>query len=77
MTDLQRVIPHEEIGLCNCAACGKPVIGERTIAKLLSGLTLGAKCFYTNIAGRIEGRPYCAGCLGGKAVRIYLPEDHQ
>ena len=40
------------------------MIGEMTIAKLLDGWTLGVKEFYQNIAGRIEGRPYCGECLG-------------
>ena len=39
--------------ICNCASCNKELVslfvkGERTS---------------TDIAGRIKGRPYCAGCL--------------
>lgn len=43
-------------GVCNCAACNKPI----------SSSARG----WRSVAGRIKGRPYCRGCLAPERGKV-------
>jgi hypothetical protein len=57
----------DDVGLCNCATCGRTMIGERTHEALMghprSSWPITARA-YRKLAGRINGRPYCHECIG-------------
>lgn len=57
-----RTIPPDDVGLVNCASCDCELIGEKTIALLLDGWSLG-EVNHPKIGGRREDRPYCVTCF--------------
>lgn len=53
-----------EIGLVNCASCNRQLYGEKTMARRDQGDDIPPLLVRTfDTAGRVAGRPYCAGCL--------------
>lgn len=78
-------IPLEEIGLCNCTVCCRPLIGERTQEKLASGLywvqwrrvcslMRWGKPAY--VAARVSDRPYCNPCARSMRIAITNEVSH-
>jgi hypothetical protein len=77
---------RDELGYCNCAGCGKVLLGEKSEQRLLTAIVIEALDFPNPVAreatlragyapsvrGRIEGRPYCDNCL---RVRINREQD--
>ena len=51
----------DEIKFCNCAGCGKKLLGKN-MEGLREFLSKDFKEM-AEIGGRIDGRPYCNGCL--------------
>jgi hypothetical protein len=57
------VPPADDVKMCNCAGCGKEMLGE-SMAMLYSQLPRTKQDqLGTMIGGRILGRPYCLPCL--------------
>jgi hypothetical protein len=56
-----------EVKLCNCAKCGKNVLGESMRYKV----GVPEEFYkYDFVAGRIHGRPYCSACMYLREERI-------
>ena len=67
------------VGLCNCAGCGKELLGERTRLLLDDGvIRVGAAGnLPPDVAGRIMDRPYCSACLAHRnsdAADMLIPQ---
>lgn len=52
----------EDTFVCNCCQCGSLLIGQKS-RPWHEKLSAEVKKAYPLIAGRIQGRPYCGGCL--------------
>jgi hypothetical protein len=66
-----RVLSDDEVGVCNCAACRRQLVGERTQAVIESGeARLGAEFVATLRRREVrfvahrdkQGRPFCKFC---------------
>lgn len=67
-------IPNDDLGYCNCADCGRVLLGELTAERLRRGAPAEPVRLPPKIAGRVfhskAGRlaPYCAKCLAYRAM---------
>ena len=57
------MIDPEDVKLCNCADCGRELLGE-------SMRDLEIPTEVPHVKGRILGRPYCRSCLKIKRTAI-------
>ena len=72
------LIADDDIGLCNCAGCGKELLGERTRLLLDDGVIRTHAALPPDVGGRIMNRPYCQKCLGhrnSEAADMLIPQD--
>lgn len=61
---MKRIHP-DDVGLVDCADCGRALLCPRTAAKLDAGTHTAERAteLMPRVAGRILGRPYCYGCI--------------
>ena len=56
---------NQELAMCNCAGCSSLMLGSKhkdaVRAAKLAGEDIA--CLPPLVAGRMDGRPYCATCL--------------
>jgi hypothetical protein len=59
-----RLAIDEELRLCDCANCGKPMVGEshKKLWQVQSQMALKAGIPHP-VAGRVNERPYCVVCF--------------
>ncbi len=57
-----RHLSADDIGLVNCAGCGRELLGENTRRRLDNGEVWTDADLPPVVAGRWRGRPYCADC---------------
>jgi hypothetical protein len=52
-------IDYEDVKLCNCAECGRPMLGRSMIGQPLP------QCFDGHLwcGGYLDSRPYCEDCI--------------
>jgi hypothetical protein len=67
------LLQADDVGLCNCAQCEKELLGEKTAARLVAGEARTFARLPEEVAGRINGRPMCEGCL---ALRVDREGDY-
>lgn len=58
-----------DIKLCNCACCGKELLGHAMLNWYVTLSEEQRKRLPPPIGGRINGRPWCAACLAPNTER--------
>jgi hypothetical protein len=66
-------IAYDDLGLVDCALCGRELLGERTARRVrLRYAGAPPAEFPPALGGRAAGRPYCAACLAAAEGRARL-----
>jgi hypothetical protein len=65
MPTLAKMLKYQTIKLCNCAACGKELVGESHRAQFLEeyGGRFAADEIPDLVARHVQDRPYCDHCV--------------
>lgn len=65
----------DSVRLVDCAGCRVVMLGVSMRLARDHGLLPSGYTLMPMMAARFRGRPYCAGCVGRKGLRVKVPVD--
>lgn len=58
-----RIVYRNDLTVCNCAECGKELLGERMAAEFVDGKIKSDGGYPPIVAKRVHDRPFCGPCV--------------